>query len=196
MLTYNPVDRHHTVWHWAFKHDIFNAQEIKEIQTLANTLPKEKGKVGNSNKATVHRKSSIKWMHANNPDIRWVLDRVGLEIINLNNLYYNFDLYGFESIQYSIYKPGNYYDWHIDTHLGARGLTDPPRKLSATVLLNDDFKGGQFEFFTGNKDKPEIPEMKAGTLIVFPSFTYHRVAPVTSGTRNSLVTWVLGPRFK
>ncbi len=31
-----------------------------------------------------------------------------------------------------------------------------------------------------------------GSVIVFPSFIYHRVTPVTKGTRYSLVTWNLG----
>lgn len=195
MLTYNPIDRHRTVWNWAYQHDIFNAKELEDIKHAVASLPKEKGLTGNKKKTTSHRKSTIKWLYANNPDIRWILDRVGQEIINLNNLYYNYDLYGFDSIQYTTYKPKDYYDWHMDTMIGSGANGDPPRKLSATVLLNDDFKGGQFEFFTGQKTSNN-PEMKAGTLIVFPSMLIHRVAPVTSGVRNSLVTWVLGPQFK
>ena len=35
-----------------------------------------------------------------------------------------------------------------------------------------------------------------GSIIVFPSHLWHRVRPVTSGTRYSLVTWNLGKPFK
>ena len=35
-----------------------------------------------------------------------------------------------------------------------------------------------------------------GTLIIFPSFVWHRVKPVTSGTRYSLVVWHLGRPFR
>ena len=35
-----------------------------------------------------------------------------------------------------------------------------------------------------------------GSIVVFPSYTWHRVSPVTSGTRLSLVQWNLGPGFK
>ena len=35
-----------------------------------------------------------------------------------------------------------------------------------------------------------------GSLVVFPSFVWHRVKPVTSGTRYSLVIWNLGRPFK
>ena len=31
-----------------------------------------------------------------------------------------------------------------------------------------------------------------GSIIVFPSFLYHQVTPITKGTRYSLVMWVLG----
>jgi PKHD-type hydroxylase len=196
MLTYNPVDRHNTIWHWAYKHNVLTPEETQQIQAVAKSLPGEKGKTGNQNKTSNHRKSNVKWMDYSNPDVRWILDKVGREIIELNNIYYNYDLYGYDSIQYTSYKPGDYYDWHMDTTLGNQHQNQPPRKLSATLLLNEDFKGGKFEFFTGYKTKPEQPELHAGSLIIFPSLLYHRVAPVTSGTRNSLVTWVLGPRFK
>ena len=35
-----------------------------------------------------------------------------------------------------------------------------------------------------------------GSLVVFPSFVWHRVKPVTKGTRHSLVIWNLGYPFK
>ena len=35
-----------------------------------------------------------------------------------------------------------------------------------------------------------------GSIIVFPSFVWHRVKPVKKGTRYSLVTWNLGYPFK
>ena len=35
-----------------------------------------------------------------------------------------------------------------------------------------------------------------GSIIVFPSFLWHRVKPVTKGVRYSLVVWNLGYPFK
>ena len=35
-----------------------------------------------------------------------------------------------------------------------------------------------------------------GTIINFPSFVWHRVTPVTKGTRYSLVVWHNGPKLK
>ena len=63
-------------------------------------------------------------------------------------------------------------------------------------------KGGeiQFDFRNTESKKIEIKTCKEilpkGSLIVFPSFVWHRVSPVTSGERNSLVLWNLGYPFK
>ena len=37
---------------------------------------------------------------------------------------------------------------------------------------------------------------KKGSLILFPAYLGHRVRPVTSGVRYSIVTWILGNSFK
>ena len=37
---------------------------------------------------------------------------------------------------------------------------------------------------------------KKGTLLIFPSYLRHRVLPVTSGVRRSLVAWFWGPKWK
>ena len=45
-----------------------------------------------------------------------------------------------------------------------------------------------------NKIKFE-KERQKGTLIVFPSFMWHKVSPVTKGSRYSLVMWSLGKPY-
>jgi PKHD-type hydroxylase len=71
--------------------------------------------------------------------------------------------------------------------------------LSITLLLNEpgiDFEGGNFEINKGSPTEVDIVDMKKGMLIAFPSFLIHRVAPVTKGTRKSIVIWVQGPKFR
>jgi PKHD-type hydroxylase len=70
------------------------------------------------------------------------------------------------------------------------------RKLSLSLLLNDDFEGGEFHINQGNEKQPIIVPTKKGRAILFPSFMIHRVTPVTKGIRRSLVVWVLGPKFQ
>ena len=82
------------------------------------------------------------------------------------------------------------------------------RKLSMTCQLTDgsEYKGGELEFDFRNYDPHMRDESKhriqckeilrKGSIIIFPSFVWHRVKPVTSGTRYSLVVWHLGQPFK
>ena len=103
---------------------------------------------------------------------------------------WNYNLTNTEEIQLGKYYNGGFYGWHNDSNI----ISENPRKLSFTLLLNDssEFKGGKLEF----KNEKEQPTLEQGTIIVFPSFIEHRVTPVTSGERYSAVTWMHGPNFK
>ena len=70
------------------------------------------------------------------------------------------------------------------------------RKLSCVMLLNDpsEYEGGDFEVMTNNQ--PLKIEFIKGRLIVFPSYILHRVTPIKSGVRRTLVNWISGPHFK
>ena len=123
---------------------------------------------------------------------------------------WNFDLVDSEYCQFTIYNQGQYYGWHTDTdgnlYYGKGNEWNKlMRKLSVTVSLSDpeDYEGGELEFDlrnTGQINTSEIINCKEilprGSIVVFPSYTWHRVSPVTKGTRLSLVQWNLGPGFK
>jgi len=77
------------------------------------------------------------------------------------------------------------------------------RKLSVTINLTlpGEYEGGNLKFdygphFEGERFHECTQIRPQGSIIVFPSFQYHQVTPVTSGTRYSLVLWMLGPPFK
>jgi PKHD-type hydroxylase len=125
---------------------------------------------------------------------------------------WNFNWDWSESCQFTKYKKGQYYDWHCDSWDKPYMTNNPQdptngkiRKLSVTVTLSDpkDYKGGELEFDFRNLDpdkKANIVKCKEilpkGSLVVFPSFVWHRVCPVKSGERNSLVIWNLGYPFR
>ena len=69
------------------------------------------------------------------------------------------------------------------------------RKLSVVVQLTspEEYEGGDFETFEG---KVLSAPKGHGTVLIFPSFVYHHVTPVTAGTRHSLVCWVNGPHIR
>ena len=111
-----------------------------------------------------------------------------------------------ESCQLTRYKKGGFYNFHKDGHGDHLSIYNNPqnafmhghcRKLSMSVMLNDNFEGGAFEFCSYGKEKAEINsiEAEAGSVIVFPSSMEHRVAPVTKGIRYSVVCWFVGPPF-
>ena len=80
-------------------------------------------------------------------------------------------------------------------------------------MLNDEYTGGGFEIEIGNpnqeirtrtivagKSKKQLDEttmqLPVGSGLFFQSSYFHRVLPVKTGLRKSLVGWVLGPKFK
>ena len=126
---------------------------------------------------------------------------------------WNFEWDRSESCQFTKYKLNQYYDWHCDSwdkpydkpNTSDHGKI---RKLSMTCQLTDgsEYQGGELEFDFRNYDPHLRDESKhlrqakeilpKGSIIVFPSFVWHRVKPVTKGTRYSLVMWNLGYPFK
>ena len=140
---------------------------------------------------------------------QWIYDIIWPWMMEANELAgWKYDIRFAESVQITRYKKGGFYYFHKDRKGDHLSVYDEPdneflhghvRKLSMTVLLNDNYEGGEFQFATYNKEKCEIhtPEFnKTGMIIVFPSDMEHRVTPVTKGIRYSLVIWFLGPPFK
>lgn len=134
--------------------------------------------------------SNDDWLY----DICWQY----LHIAN-RNANWNFQIDSVEAMQVTRYRENGHYDFHLD----GNGFTrwDEPknhyihgktRKLSMTIVLNEDYEGGEFEFF--NNDT--LIKEKMGTIIVFPSYMLHKVRPVTKGMRYSLVAWFNGEPFK
>lgn len=140
------------------------------------------------------RKSEICFV----PEEDAVTQKVWNLVHHANDYYFKYKIVEFEPLQFAKYENGGHYTWHTD-HTDNRDK--PNRKLSISVNLSDNstFEGGMLEFFHGDdkqeeKDKEGILN-RQGTAIVFDSKDWHRVTPVTSGIRYSLVCWVIGPHF-
>ena len=117
------------------------------------------------------------------------------EIFNLINETTVIQLTDIEPLQYSEYGVGGEYGWHRDIHDKPypNGLV---RKVSFSTILNDDFEGGEFDIETKNpadKKRYDTFDNKKQNTIIFPSHMWHRVRPIKSGVRKSIVGWVLGP---
>ena len=166
----------------------FNPAECAAIVALGDSASGTAGRVELG--ADAYRVSKIVWIEPA-PETHWIYHRLGVLFAQANR-HYGLDLIGLvEALQYTVYGPGQHFDWHID--LGS-GQTSG-RKLSMTVQLSDsgDYSGGTLEFI--NAASPDAAR-EIGAATVFPSYLAHRVAPVQSGVRRSLVAWAYGPAFK
>jgi len=124
---------------------------------------------------------------------RWLYRRVWETVQEFNPRFFCIDLSGIEgNIEIARYdaEDRSFYDWHTDVSAHA-----PRRKLSISVQLSrpEDYEGGDLELLF--RPEPHALERARGTIIAYPSFAVHRVAPVTRGTRWSLVAWIEGPRW-
>ena len=149
------------------------------------------------------RDSNIVWMSD-----RWIYKEIQPYIHEANRRAgWNFDWEYSESCQFTKYKLGQYYGWHTDAWeepYTDKGPTKGKiRKLSVTVSLSDqkDYTGGELEFQLRNMDDPTPSQqcteiLPKGSLVVFPSWTWHRVKPVKTGTRYSLVIWNVGKPYR
>jgi PKHD-type hydroxylase len=151
------------------------------------------------------RDSNVCWF-----DDRWIYKEVLPYVEEANKAAgWNFQIDSAEHCQFTKYGEGQFYDWHCDSY---KFPFDKPnnildgkiRKLSVTCSLSDpnDYVGGELEFNYNEMKKPrKINRYKCkeilpkGSLVVFPSFVYHRVCPVVKGTRYSLVVWNTGKPF-
>jgi|TARA_R100000482_G_C5070489_1_gene121311 PKHD-type hydroxylase len=130
----------------------------------------------------------------------WIAGIMHNMFISANNDYFKFDLDHFDSgIQVTKYETGQYYEWHVDaadSRDPCEDLDAPPRKLSMSMVLDTEFEGGNLEIFSPPDHQIQTYSIPPGTVAIFPSWVSHRVTPVTSGTRYSLVAWMNGPEFK
>jgi PKHD-type hydroxylase len=141
------------------------------------------------------RESDVSWS-----DDEWLYKICWQHLLDANkNANWNFQISACEPMQITRYKKNGHYDFHFDGN-GFTRMNMPEdkflhgnvRKLSMTIVLNENYEGGEFEFFHNGT----IIKAKMGTIIVFPSYFVHRVRPVTKGTRYSLVAWFCGQPFK
>ena len=161
---------------------------------------------GNWNRAAVVNKSIV-GIGARKSDIvwtkeQWVYDLIWPYMSTANERTgWKYNIVAAESCQVTRYTKDGFYTWHKDGMGSHKEVNNEPdnkflyentRKLSMTIVLNSDFEGGDFEI----RDLPDkVPRLEEGSIIVFPSFIQHRVAPITKGIRYSLVAWFVGPPF-
>lgn len=201
-----------TVWYFT---------DISEtiIDSIEQDLSKDfsdmdKSQIGDGSVNSNVRNSKQSWV----PSDHWSAGFIWHYISRANreNFLYDIENIDGESLQYTQYSVGEYYDWHNDSsisqHYKPQGLgnindylisdhlnksIEKVRKLSFSLLLSnpEDYDGGNVEFLDDLGNTYIAPRQR-GVMLIFDSRTQHRVTEVTKGVRKSLVGWVVGNRWK
>jgi PKHD-type hydroxylase len=169
--------------------DAFSADECARLVEAGDALP-QAGSMVEDHRREHYRAGRVCWIEPH-PATNWLYHKLAV-LFSEANTYFNFELLGLiDPPQFTVYGAGHHFDWHIDVGGGAASL----RKLSMTVQLTDaaEYEGGDLEF---HDDTDPRRQRLLGTATIFPSYVAHRVTPVTSGTRRSLVAWACGPTFR
>jgi PKHD-type hydroxylase len=204
-------------WYWGMK-SLFSDEQIAQIRRFCEQSKQESATVeGTDRENQVMRKNSVSW---HNDAELYRLIQPALNYAN-SAAGWNYEITAIEPLQYTTYYGDNdHFTWHTDTIIRDEALSpeapDGPlkgtiRKISCTIQLSgsDEYLGGDFELLSGSSTceserdqllKLEPIKLQAfrekGAALFFPSFTYHRVKPVTAGIRRALVCWFRGPKWR
>ena len=185
---FQGINNESTAWFWG----AFNNAELDAIIRIGNSLQTNEATISGNRLDKQYRDSQTSWLYPNEVT-GWIFERLTAVILQTNAQFFRFDLTGlYQGLQFTKYEaPSQHYTWHQDS-----GPNCGIRKLSLSLQLSDpdDYEGGELEFMLGAD--PGRFEKRRGLIGFFPSWTLHRVTPVTKGTRYSLVAWVSGPPFK
>ena len=177
----------------------FTEEEIDKIIDLEELQEFSQGKLGVTGGGGVertdknYRDSEVSWLTWNT-ESKWIFDKFGFLLGQINHRDFMYDIDGFDQFQYTKYKKNQHYNWHFDVYTDYQSFE---RKISAVILLTDPTKytGGELQIVVdGNIETPLSIRPSKGTVVFFASWMPHRVAPVKSGVRKSLVAWIMGKR--
>lgn len=145
-----------------------------------------------------YRESDVSWIDSNDPATHPLFQTIWEHTAQANEeARWNFEIDYIEPLQYTVYAENQHYGWHVD--LDMENSVERSRKISFTILLEDEHEGGLFELEAGSpiqEPRTHCVPLKKGDMLLFPSYIWHRVTPVTQGVRKSLVGWIAGPGFK
>ena len=131
---------------WAYMDNLFTPEECAYIISIGNAKLEGAlvGLDGRANKGI--RESQIAWLYGS--DIEFAFRRVTDAILNINNQFFNFDLFGMaEGFQFTRYDaPTGHYGMHID-----KILNGAVRKLSLMLVA-----GPRAAFARIDRSGPEI----------------------------------------
>lgn len=204
--------------------EICEKGQEEEALTAGITNPEDANHIIRKNKVSWHDDDELysmvrPVMHEVNESSGWKLDITAIEPIQYT-IYYGDENHYHWHTDTIIGDDWNNPEWLEKTNNHNHVLANTIRKISCSIQLSspDDYVGGDFELLQADSKLPTdstlngeelkkdgflnistipLPHFKdKGSALFFPSFTYHRVKPVTKGVRKSLVVWFRGPQWR
>lgn len=178
---------------------IFNTKWVNMVHEVASKYKDEPGDYETHGDGDP---SKNKLLHENYMQ-RWIPtaaekqleEQVTRVVHDANSEMYGYDIwYRIKLLQYTTYNSdsASEFPWHRDSFMFGKPSV---QKLTVIIGLTDssEYQGGMLEIM--NRTPVEF-KLTAGEVVVFPSIFQHRVTPVTSGTRQTLVAWFTGPMWR
>ena len=175
--------------------DAFSAAELTAIEKYGDSLARQKADLSGRRAGYDDiRITDVAWIERA-PQIAWLYQRLEDIVLRLNAEFFRYELFGLaENLQYTVYHgaEGGHFDWHKDHG----NVQEEPRKISLSLQLSqgDAYEGCDLQLQSAGHIQT-APRTR-GTLIAFPSYVLHRVTPIRTGARKSLVMWAAGPEFR
>jgi PKHD-type hydroxylase len=184
---------------WSMFPELLSWETCNDICKYGENIKPQDAIIGANREVNTEIRSSIvRWVNYHNEDFKDVFAMIERLFHEANAANFGTDINFLPPLQFTEYRgtANGHYDWHVDVFWESTNMFD--RKLSMVIMLSDpnEYEGGDLQF-DGVTYYPNPAELrKRGTVIVFPSFVRHRVTPVTSGIRKSLVAWIEGPKWR
>ncbi|HKY93807.1 MAG TPA: Fe2+-dependent dioxygenase [Kiloniellales bacterium] len=167
--------------------DVLQPTEAAEIRTQIATFEFEDGR-----STAGFRAKRVKFneqMKRNQPDSQELKQRIMTSLTKHPDFRTATFAKSIRPLLISRYKPGMSYGLHVDDPLMGKDKKERT-DLAMTLFLSDpkDYQGGELRFHSPwGAHEVKLP---AGSAVVYPASTLHRVLPVTSGERIAAVTWI------
>ena len=164
--------------------DRFLDEEIEDIKEIGDALVLSEGKIKDDKVDHSIRNTRIAWIHPNT-ETHWLFDRA--IVIFSSSLPFG----TLQSMQYTVYRgeDNSHYTWHRDIGTGDKIMRARVNVGIVQLSNPSDYVGGVLQL---KHEDQIIDVMKTkGMVTTFPIDMLHRVSPVTSGIRKTLIMWAL-----
>lgn len=166
---------------------LLNAEQLAAIRRTLAQIPFEDGRATAGHAAK--RVKNNQQARRDEPELQDI-NRAVTQALQQSPLFQSFALpHRTTAPIFSRYQPDMSYGDHVDNAIMPG--TPPVRSdLSLTLFLSepDEYDGG--ELLIDTDLNPQTVKLPAGSMVVYPSSTLHRVAPVRHGERLVAVAWV------